>query len=142
MPADPEVRACIESLTRALSAKDIDALMAHYAPDVAVFDLMPLQLTGADAYRRNFEAWFGAVRGPIGFEIRDLDIVRTGDVAFCHYEAMRHVPARVCSEIHVVTHVLPPSAEYACSSRYDRGVIPESTLRPSTVRPSSSRSRL
>ena len=85
MPDDPEVRACIESLTRALSAKDIDALMAHYAPDVAVFDLMPLQFTGADAYRRNFEAWFGALRGPIGFEIRDLDIVRTGDVAFCHY---------------------------------------------------------
>lgn len=85
MPDDPEVHACIESLTRALSAKDIDALMAHYAPDVAVFDLMPLQLTGADAYRRNFEAWFGALRGPIGFEIRKLHIVRTGDVAFCHY---------------------------------------------------------
>lgn len=85
MPDGPEVRACLESLTRALSAKDLDALMAHYAPDVAVFDLMPLQLTGADAYRRNFEAWFGAVRGPIGFEIRDLHIVRTSDVAFCHY---------------------------------------------------------
>ncbi len=48
----------------------------------------------------------------------------------------------MCSDIHVVTHVLPPSAEYACSSRYDVGVIPEMTLRASTVRPSSSRSRL
>ena len=82
---DPEVRACIESLTRALSAKDIDALMAQYTPDVTVFDLMPLRLTSAAAYRKNFEAWFGAVRGPIGFEIRDLQVTRTGDTAFCHY---------------------------------------------------------
>jgi uncharacterized protein (TIGR02246 family) len=84
---DAEVRECIEAVAAALRAKDIDALMAHYASDVVVFDLMPLQLTGAAAYRKNFEAWFGAVRGPLGFEIHDLRITRTGGVAFCHYLA-------------------------------------------------------
>ncbi|HWM45151.1 MAG TPA: nuclear transport factor 2 family protein [Burkholderiales bacterium] len=58
---------CMDALARALRAKDINALMAHYAPDVVTFDLMPLQTQGADAYRKNFEAWFASVQGPIAF---------------------------------------------------------------------------
>jgi hypothetical protein len=38
----------------------------------------------------------------------------------------------VCFDVHVITHVLPPSAEYACSSRYDVGVMAERTLRGNT----------
>jgi uncharacterized protein (TIGR02246 family) len=83
--ADAEIRECIETWARALRAKDIDALTAHYAPDIVTFDLMPLQSLGVDAYRRNFEAWFASVRGPIDYEIRDLRITASGDGAFCHY---------------------------------------------------------
>ena len=82
---DPQIRARIDGLIRALRAKDIDALMAHYAPDTVTFDLMPLQTSGRDAYRKNFEAWFASVQGPIDFEIRDLRITGNDDVAFCHY---------------------------------------------------------
>ena len=70
---------------RALRAKDINALMAHYAPDIVTFDLMPLQCQGADAYRKNFERWFSSVQGPIDYEIRDLRLTMREDVAFCHY---------------------------------------------------------
>jgi ketosteroid isomerase-like protein len=59
--------------------------MAHHAPDMVTFDLMPLQCLGADAYRKNFEAWFASVQGPIDYEIRDLRLTRRDDVAFCHY---------------------------------------------------------
>ena len=75
----------MDALARALRAKDIDALMAHYAPDVVTFDLMPLQTQGADAYRKNFEAWFASVQGPIDYEIRDLRITMRDGVAFGHY---------------------------------------------------------
>jgi uncharacterized protein (TIGR02246 family) len=82
---DAEIRESIDAWAQALRAKDIDALMAHYAPDMVTFDLMPLQLQGADVYRKNFEAWFASVQGPIDLEIRDLRITMRDDVAFCHY---------------------------------------------------------
>lgn len=75
----------IAGVAQAIRAKDLDALMAHYAPDAVIFDLMPLQTMGRDAYRRNFESWFSMVKGPIEFEIRDLRIMTREDVAFGHY---------------------------------------------------------
>ena len=82
---DAQIRESIDAWAHALRAKDIPTLMEHYAPDMVTFDLMPLQLQGADAYRRNFEAWFAAVEGPIDYEIHDLRTTRRDDVAFSHY---------------------------------------------------------
>ena len=91
---DAPIRERVETLAKALRAKDVDALMAHYAPDMTVFDVQPpLQVNGRDAYRKNFEAWFGTVRGPIDYEMRDLQITANGDIAFCrclsHVRSMR-----------------------------------------------------
>src|SRR5688572_23642793 len=80
-----QIRERMDTLAQALRARNINTLMAHYAPDVVVFDLMPLQTLGADAYRKNFETWFTSVQGSIGYEIRDLRIVVRDDVAFCCY---------------------------------------------------------
>jgi uncharacterized protein (TIGR02246 family) len=82
---DTEIRGSIDAWAQALRAKNIRELMAHYAPDMVTFDLMPLQMQGADAYRKNFEAWFAAVEGPIDYEIHDLRTTRSDDVAFSHY---------------------------------------------------------
>jgi uncharacterized protein (TIGR02246 family) len=90
---DARIRERMDALAQALRAKDINALMTHYAPDMVTFDLRPpLQVQGADAYRRNFEAWFASVQGPIEYEIRDLRITVRDDVAFCHY--LGHVKSR------------------------------------------------
>ena len=87
---DARIRERIEALAQALRARDIDALMAHYAPDMVTFDFRPLlHLQSAAAYRKNFEAWFASVQGPIGSETRDLRIATSGDVAFCH--SLNHV---------------------------------------------------
>ena len=43
----------------------------------------PLQYTGADAWDR--KAWFSSFEGPIGYEVHDLKIVTSGDIAFCHF---------------------------------------------------------
>jgi uncharacterized protein (TIGR02246 family) len=61
-------------------------VLAVYAPDVLSFDLIdPLRHNGREAIRTRLEAWLSQFReGPIGFEMRDLDITAGGDVAFCH----------------------------------------------------------
>ena len=83
---DFRIRERVDALAQALRARDIDGLMAHYAPDVVTFDVLPpARVQGADAYRKNFEAWFSSVRGPIDFEVRDLHITMNDDLAFCHY---------------------------------------------------------
>ena len=85
---DAQIHGRLDTLARALRDKDIEALMAHYAPDVVVFDLpMALQCRGADSYRKNFESWFAMVEGRIEYEMRDLRVATGGDVAFCHYLA-------------------------------------------------------
>jgi uncharacterized protein (TIGR02246 family) len=82
---EAQIRACLHQWTRALQAKDLDALMALYAPDVVTFDLVPpSQVEGDERYRANFERWFAALPGPIDYQIHRLRIVADGDVAFCH----------------------------------------------------------
>ena len=62
--------------------------MSHFAPDVLAFDCHThLQFKGAEAYRKHLEACLSYMRGPIIFEIHDLDITARDDVAFCHYLA-------------------------------------------------------
>jgi ketosteroid isomerase-like protein len=46
--------------------------------------LVPLPSRGIDAYRKNFEAWSGAVDGPIDFLIQDLQVTVGDGIAFCH----------------------------------------------------------
>jgi uncharacterized protein (TIGR02246 family) len=82
---EAQLRQLIEQWTQALYAKDLNTLMSYYAPDILTFDILPpLQYQGVDAYRKNFEAWFAAVQGPIEYETRDLRIVTGEEVAFCH----------------------------------------------------------
>ena len=79
-----EIHAIMDNLANAIRAKDVDALMAHYAPDVLTFDLLPpLQYQGADAIRKRVSEWFSSFQGPIGLEMRNLNITAGDDVAFC-----------------------------------------------------------
>ena len=81
---EAQIRGLIDTWAEAIRAKDVDAVMSHFAADIVTFDLAPpLQSTGADALRQSLEAWFPTFRGPVGYEIRDLSITADGDVAFC-----------------------------------------------------------
>jgi ketosteroid isomerase-like protein len=58
--------------------------MSHYATDIVAFDLAPpLHYVGVEALRKNLEAWFATFRGPVGYEMCDLSITVSDDVAFC-----------------------------------------------------------
>ena len=79
-----ELRTLIDAWAAAVRAKDVDAVMRHYAPDVVVFDVMPpLFVKGVDAYRRNWQSWFDALEGQADFQFTELHLEVSGDLAYC-----------------------------------------------------------
>jgi ketosteroid isomerase-like protein len=83
------LRARIEALAQAIRDKNVDQLMTFYAHDVEVFDVRgSLNVTGAGAYRENFQGWFDSFEGPLGFELHDLRIVPGQNTGYCHYLAL------------------------------------------------------
>jgi uncharacterized protein (TIGR02246 family) len=85
MSGETQIRALNEEMVAAIRAKDVDAIMHHYTPDVVVFDLLePLQYRGADAIRARLAAWLSSFPGTLEFEMREVKITAGEDVAFCH----------------------------------------------------------
>jgi PhnB protein len=79
------IRELLDNLAQAVRSKNVDGVMSHYSPDMLLFDLAPpLQYRGAEACRKNLATWFPTFRGPIGYELRDLNIAASDDLAFCH----------------------------------------------------------
>lgn len=82
---ETQIRSLLEKWESALRAKDIDKIMAVYAPGIVTFDVVPpLEYLGSQAYEKSFRRMFDSFRGPITFETRDLNIVEGVDVAFAH----------------------------------------------------------
>jgi len=80
------LRARLDDLAQAMRERNVDKVMSFYAPDVMVFDVRPpLNVCGANSYRRNFMRWFAMFEGPLQFEYKDLRIVPGEGTAFCHY---------------------------------------------------------
>ena len=81
--AEARIRALIDDWANALRAKDAEGIMAYCAADSVTFDLAtPLVSTAMDA--EGLQAWFSTWGGPLGYEIRDLNVTAGDDVAFCH----------------------------------------------------------
>jgi ketosteroid isomerase-like protein len=83
---EAQIRALLDERTAALRAKDAPAVLSHYAPDTVKFDLAPpLRSAGPAALdRRGLEGWFATWWGPLGYDLRDFQVVTGGDLAFCH----------------------------------------------------------
>lgn len=82
---EAQIRALIEGWASAVRAKDAAGALAAHAPEYLSFDLAPpLQHRGAEANRKGLAEWFASFRGPVGYEIRDLEVTAGDDVAFAH----------------------------------------------------------
>jgi ketosteroid isomerase-like protein len=80
-----EIRELIKHRVDAASVKDVKGAVACVASNVLLFDVVnPLQYSGLETLRQRAEQWFASFDGRIGFEMRDLNIVTGGDVAFSH----------------------------------------------------------
>lgn len=83
---EDEVRAVIEEWIRAAGAKDLDAIMATYAPDIVAFDaIAQLQFKGAEAYRKHWQTCLAYMPGSMIFKPSEVAVSASGDAAFVHY---------------------------------------------------------
>jgi len=78
------VRRRIESWTAALRAKDLDAVRAHWAPGLVEFGLAPGLEHRGEEVARGLGVWFPTWVGPIGHELRDVEVAAGDQVAFAH----------------------------------------------------------
>ncbi len=80
------IQALYKQFNDAFNKKDANAIMAVYAPDVFVFDVIPpRQYVGYDAYKKDWADTFAAFPGPITATVSDLNITVVGSVAYTHY---------------------------------------------------------
>jgi ketosteroid isomerase-like protein len=80
-----DLKAVEDRFMTAFRAKDVNAIMELCVPDesLVVFDVTPpLQRTGAQAYRKDWEEAFNRFDGPLQAEISDEDVTAGGDVAY------------------------------------------------------------
>jgi len=78
------IRAVIDGIARAVRAKDVEAMLAHCAPDVVTFDMLPpLVHEGYEGIRRIWAQALVPFETPIEYETERLAITVGGDVAFC-----------------------------------------------------------
>jgi uncharacterized protein (TIGR02246 family) len=85
--SNQEIRAVYDAWAKAFEAKDLDGIMAVYAPGDALvaYDVVPpLQYVGKDSYRKDYQEFLAMYEGPIKVEYRDLRIMSSGDVGFIH----------------------------------------------------------
>ena len=82
---EADIRQRIDKLAEAIRAMNLGGVMSIYAPDIVSFDIVPpLQRVGAEAKRKNRVDVFAMYQYPLGYEIRDLTITVSDDVAFGH----------------------------------------------------------
>ena len=93
-PMSDPVRRLLDAYRDAVLAKDVDALLALYAPDARLFDMWgPWSYDGAAAWRKNVEDWFGSLGSEkVGVEFDDVRTIDSGDVivaqAFVTYRGL------------------------------------------------------
>jgi uncharacterized protein (TIGR02246 family) len=81
--AEKQVRALCDHVAEAIRARNLDRMMSAYAEDVIQFDVTgALAQRGASEVRKTTRAWFESWEGPIQFEMRELEIETSGDLAF------------------------------------------------------------
>jgi ketosteroid isomerase-like protein len=95
---EDQIREITQQWLKAVHACDVDAAMAHYAADVVVYDLFgTTKVTGTTAYRKNYEMWFQCCgQAAKSYEIKELEVVASDDLAFCRAAEQTWVRVTVC----------------------------------------------
>src|SRR5262249_15994581 len=90
--AEALIRQRVADLAKAINSKNIDGVASLYAFDLVSFDLAPpLRRFGADGKRRAWQEAFAALTGPIGYQVRDLNVTTNGELAFVR--SLNHINA-------------------------------------------------
>jgi len=79
-----QIRQLLDQWAKAFEAKDVDGVMAVYAPGAALtaYDIVPpLQYKGANSYRKDYADFFAQFNGPLHVQIADDHLEVSGDLA-------------------------------------------------------------
>jgi ketosteroid isomerase-like protein len=88
------IREIIEARARAMSAGDVDGIVADLAEDIAIFDVVgPLRGDGRASARRRAQEWLGSYQEGPTWENRDIRVASDETVAFSH--SLSHVTGRL-----------------------------------------------
>ena len=82
--AEESIREVIDRLHAAIRAKDVDTTVAAFGPGAVLFTLAPPLQFRPNSSPGSIGEWFASFDGPIGYEVRDLEIVAGPEVAFGH----------------------------------------------------------
>lgn len=81
-----QVRQLIANQASAITAKNLDHIMACYSPEAVLFDVQPpLQLNGSTAIRAMWEACIPCMPETSGMETQDLSVTISGNLALAHW---------------------------------------------------------
>jgi ketosteroid isomerase-like protein len=83
-----KTRPRLENYRKAFEAKDVNGIMAIYAPgtQLFVFDAVPpREYPSADTYRKDWEGLFSTFPGPVKDTISEMNIAVVGSVAYSRH---------------------------------------------------------
>ncbi|WP_217475479.1 YybH family protein [Stutzerimonas stutzeri] len=82
---EARIRERMAEFQQAVAVKDLDRIMTQYAPDVVAYDAVgELQFKGVEAYRAHWQRCFDFCQGEGFFEIGDVEVIASGDLAFSY----------------------------------------------------------
>lgn len=83
---EARIRQLITDQHAAISAKDVDRILSHYAAHVVVFNLKPpFQIRGTNDWRDVWTSSLSHFPASFGTETKDLSVLACGDLAVAHY---------------------------------------------------------
>lgn len=84
--ANDEIRALVQERVDAIARKDASTLARREAAAVRTFNtLPPLELVGSDAVVEQMEAWFDAYADRPRYEVHDLSVDMSGELAYAAF---------------------------------------------------------
>jgi ketosteroid isomerase-like protein len=81
------IRALEQNFRDAFRVRDVEKIMANYerSEKLIVFDVVPpRQHVGWDAYKKAWQDFLSTLEDPISFDINDLNITVSGDLAYSY----------------------------------------------------------
>lgn len=83
--AEQQIRDLVSQYVSAVRMKDVKRIAALYTDDVLAFDaIMALQFKGKEAYMAHWQTCMGFAKGEMHFEVHQLAVAATGQLAFNH----------------------------------------------------------
>lgn len=102
------IAALVERERKAFDARDVDGVMACYAPgdQLFVFDAVPpREYPSWDAYKKDWEELFKMFPGPIHNTISELNITVEGPVAYSHSIEDSHFTTKEGADAEMVVRI-------------------------------------